>query len=568
MNKPGNLIYGLDEKPPILTTIVLGFQHTTLILIGCIFPVIIVRAMGASISPHNARAFVSITLLASGIITILQALRKRGIGSGYLCPAMSGPTYFNATYQAALLGGLPLIFGMTAFVGFIECLFSRVINRLRPLFPPEVAGTVVALVGIVVIPVAVKSLVGIGFNDTKSDISEVSIGFLTLTILVGLNVFSKGKLRLFSAILGMMAGYLLSYFFGIFDPGAFDQVKNASFFAVPYIENISWDFNHTLIIPFMIASFSSVLKVTGDIATCQRINDAKWKRIDMKNVSGGILVDGMGSVLIGLLGSFGQSTSSSNVGLSLGTGATSRVIAWSTGIIIIMLAFLPKLANIFIIMPRPVMGAMLIFSVSFMIVTGLQMIMSRMLDARKIFVVGISLIFGLSVDMVPQIYQNIHPSIQPLFSSSLSLGAVTVVLLNLIMRIGIKRKASVQLDKQDLNTERIFQFIEEKGQLWGARQEIMTRISFAISEIIEKIYRQNKEEVVIDTDITFDEYKLEVVMEYRGELIKLSHEEPSGIEKIGESIEALSGYLISRYCDRIKVSEKKGKSKIIIHFEH
>jgi hypothetical protein len=85
------------------------------------------------------------------------------------------------------------------------------------------------------------------------------------------------------------------------------------------------------------------------------------------------------------------------------------------------------------------------------------------------------------------------------------------------MRIGIKRKGSVQLDKQDLYTERIFQFNEEKGQLWDDRQEIMTKISFAISEIIEEIYRLNKEEVVIDTDITFDEYKLEVVMEYRRE---------------------------------------------------
>jgi xanthine/uracil permease len=125
----------------------------------------------------------------------------------------------------------------------------------------------------------------------------------------------------------------------------------------PILTTIALGFQHTsliliatifpLIIPFLIASFSSELKATGDIATCQRIRDAKWKRIDMKNISAGILVDGMGSVISGILGCFGQSTSSSNVGLSLGTGATSRVIAWSTGIIIIILSFLPKLANIF-----------------------------------------------------------------------------------------------------------------------------------------------------------------------------------------------------------------------------
>jgi NCS2 family nucleobase:cation symporter-2 len=132
--------------------------------------------------------------------------------------------------------------------------------------------------------------------------------------------------------------------------------------------------------------------------------------------------------------------SSSNIGLSIATGATSRRIAYSTGTILILLAFLPKLSSVFVVMPTPIMGASLIFAVSFMILAGIQIIMSRMIDSRKTFVIGFSIIFGLSVDFVPGLYRDVHPWLHPFFSSSLSLATISAVLLNLFFRIGSPRR--------------------------------------------------------------------------------------------------------------------------------
>jgi NCS2 family nucleobase:cation symporter-2 len=339
-----------------------------------------------AISAHNARVFVSLSLLSGGIIVILQSLRGKSFGSGYLCPSVCGPSYLNASILAASAGGLPLLFGMTAFVGFIEALFSRVMHKLRALFPPEVTGTVVALVGIVVIPISIKDFGGIGPGDNITQHEELWVGFITLVTMIILNVYSKGKLRLYCVIIGMIVGYVSSFLFGLLDTESIAQVKDAPLFSFPYIEKMRWAFDFHLMIPFTIAALASTFKTVGDISTCQRINDTKWKRTDMKTVSGGILVDGIGGILPGVVGRFGQSTSSSNVGLSVATGAASRIIAWFVGGLLIFLAFFPKLANVFIIMPKPVMGAVLIFSVSFMIIQGFQMVMSRMLDSRKIFV--------------------------------------------------------------------------------------------------------------------------------------------------------------------------------------
>ena len=131
--KPPELVYGVEDEPPLLTCLLLGLQHVTIITIVLVFPVVIVRAIGGT--PEQAGFFVSMSMLASGVGTILQALKKKGIGSGYLCPSVCGPSYLPASLLAAQTGGLSLLFGMTAIAGSFEVLLSRIMHRLRALFP-------------------------------------------------------------------------------------------------------------------------------------------------------------------------------------------------------------------------------------------------------------------------------------------------------------------------------------------------------------------------------------------------------------------------------------------------
>jgi len=318
---------------------------------------------------------------------------------------------------------------MTAVAGLFEVLLSRVMHRLRVLFPPEVTGLVVAMVGISVIPVALTNFMGRNGSEAVTELPELAVALVTLGTMVGITVWSRGKLRLYSVLVGMICGYIASIGLGILDAGHLSLFNEAPILAAPDLDHFGWAFDPVLLLPFLIAITCSSLKTVGDITTCQKINDVEWKRTDMRNVGQGILADGMSAIFGGLAGTMGQSTSSSNIGLSIGTGATSRRIAFAIGGILIALAFLPKLAMVFVVMPMPVMGATLIFSVSFMIIAGFQIIMSRMLDARRTFLVGIPLIMGLSVDAVPGLYDNVPHLLAPIFSSSLSLAAVLAVLL-------------------------------------------------------------------------------------------------------------------------------------------
>jgi xanthine permease XanP len=309
----------------------------------------------------------------------------------------------------------------------------------------------------------------------------------------------------------------------------------------------------------------------GDLTLCEKINDSGWKRTEMNEVSGGILAGGICSAVSGLLGGVGQSTFSSNVGLSMATGATSRVIAWPAGLICIALAFFPRLAAIFSIMPAPVMGAVVVYVACFMILGGLQVMMSRMLDARRIFVIGIALVFGLSVETVPGMYAAVPGWIRPLFSSSLALGTVLVVVLNLLFQLGTSKHKTFEIDPAgalggDNDVRRI---MEALGATWGMRPEVATRAANCLHELM--IYFGHVGvRTPMHIEAQFDEFDLDFNIEYAGPAIHFP-DQPPKVESIVSEADAmplLCAYIVRGYADGVSVTSQAQQSRIHLHFEH
>jgi xanthine permease XanP len=563
------LTYDVNSSPPLLATIVLGIQHMCLPFGWIVLPVLIIQQLGNNVSAGEAQSFISMTMIAGGIATLIQAYKMGSIGSGYFCPSLSGPAYFDASSAAAATGGLSLLFGMTLLSGAIESLFSRLMKKLRFLFPAEVTGLIVAMVGIVVLPISVKSFFGLHTNDNVINPPDVIVGVFTFSVMIALNVWSKGHIKLFCTLIGMTCGYILAVILNIIPQHDILRLTSASYFSLPQVSHIRWSFDFTLIIPFTVATICSSFKTVGDLVTCQKINDPEWKRPDMKNISDGILADGLGGVIPGLIGGYGQSTSSSNVGMSIATGAASRIIAVPMSILFIILAFFPKLSEIFIIMPKPVMGAVMIFSISFMITTGFQMMMSRMLDSRRIFVIGASLIFGLSVAMVPNLYSNVHPWIKPIFSSTLSLATICAIGLNLLFRIGISKRKNIIINPGDNVPDTIFSFMEQQGGAWGARKDVIYNATNSLTELVEAISSNRFSKGEINIQVSFDEFNLDAKIEYIGKQIILQKEQPTVPEILGDDGSLkLAAFIIYKYVDKIKIETKNDLVIINFHYEH
>ena len=530
--------------------------------------VFVARAIGAS--ELQTQSLVNVGLIAGGLACILQATSRWNLGSGYFCLHTSSLIYFQSSVLAAKSAGLSLVFGMTAVAGFAETVLSRIMPYLGVLLPPEISGLAVVNLGIAMAPYALRSMAGIAEQSASVNTPELVTGLVTLGFIVALNVWGKGILRLYSILIAILAGYIVYYFTGAGSISEAHSLTNRSFLSLPYLEHPGFSLDLSFMLPFLVAALCASLKLTGDIISCQKINDADWKRVNMHSVGRGLVADGLGTMIAGFLGGTGLSSSSSNIGMSYATGATSRYLGYSTGAVFIALAFLPRISAILTTMPRPIIGAIVLYSSCFMLVTGLSIIMTRMLDARKIFVIGLSLILGLSVDSIPELYTSIPHELRPIFSSSLALSTITAILLNLLFRIGISSKAVLELTPGQNEQRKIYEFFENKGTAWGARKDVIQNATAAMSELYESLSMLDLARGPVMVIISFDEFHIDLDVRYEGDEMCFPKAQPDPDAVISDpaALAKLLGFLIGKYADKIKTRTEDRQCTIFIRFEH
>lgn len=566
--RPPDLEYAADDRPPLPTVLLLGLQHTGIVATAFIFPILVARA--SNLETGAAAFFVSVSMLANGIATICQSVKHPEFGSGFLIPRVCGPNFVTASIMAIQAGGLPLLAGMTAISGLLQAGLSRIVHRLRVLFPVEVTGLVIMMLGVAVVPYALPNFFGMSNADASPSLAATTISAITLAITVGITVWCKGQIRLFPVIIGMAAGYMLCIIAGLAGTDIPARIAASPFVAVPDFRYFGISFQAVLLIPFCIAALVTFVKSVGEFSICQRINDTDWKRSDMQNIRSGLFADGIASGIGGFIGGMGQTGSSSNIGLSIATRSTSRYIGFATGGILILLAFLPVLATIFILMPGPVIGGTLIYVAGFIIVGGFQTITTRMLDSRKIFVIGISFIFGISVYLLPGAYENVPELISPIFDSALSLTTVIAIVLNLVMRIGIRKTVHVTLDPVLPVSDQVFSLMERQGEQWAARRDVVHRMTVALTEAGELITGNHLSSGPVSISVSFDEYNLDADVSYEGTAIVLPERPPGEAELMEdpEAIVRLGGYLVRSHADRVEAASSGTRSFLKIHMEH
>lgn len=566
--KPGEFIHGLDDVPPPLLTALVGFQHVSLVRIQLIFPALVIQL--AELPTEASINMLSLSLIALGIAAILQSLPRGPVGSRYLCPCCHDGIFLEPAIAALKLGGLPLVFGMTLFAGVIQSALSPILHRIRPLLPPEIGGLVVFLVGTSLAAIGCRYVIGVGVKEPV-DRDYWMVAAVTLMTMVGLNVWGKGQAKLFCAMIGITTGYGAAFLTGMLPRDASSVFAELHLFAIPHLPHDGLAFSAAMIMPFTVAALAVTLKGIGDITALQRINDAHWVRAEMGSISRGTLANGLANIFAGLVGTLGLTPSTANIGLQAATGMSSRVIGYAVGAILIVLAFLPSVTGSLILMPRPVMGAALLFSACFVLISGLQTISSRMLDARRTIVIGLGISAGVAAEILPGFATNIPSALQPIVGSSIVLGTITALLLNGVFRIGQRQRVTLALDPAAADAvAEVNEFFDAAGRGWGARPDVMVRVAFGINQTIEAIREHCEPQGPITVEARFDEFNLDVRISYRGEALEFPDERPSGREIIETEAgyRRLAGFMLRQNADRIRTAVKDGANVLEFHFDH
>jgi xanthine permease XanP len=510
----------------------------------------------------------AICMLVLGIGTILQSRPIGPIGTGYMCPTTYTATYLAPSLLAARAGGLPLLFGMTFFSGALEAALSPLLNRLRAIFPPEISGLVILMIGLSAGIAGLRSV--LSATATPVLLEEWCVGAATLGAMVALNVWGIGILRMLCTLVGLAIGYTAAIYSGVIDVNALSAVREASWVGVPSFSHLSWSFDPSLVLPFAIASVAAAMKAAGTIAVCQRMNDAEWVRPDMESTRRGVLADGATTMLAGLVGVTGTNTSTPAVGLAAATGVASRTVAFAVSAIFLLLTFLPKLTVLLAVMPRAVVVSALLFTVTFIIINGIQVINSRLLDARRTLVLGLSIVAGLSVEVFPSIAAGAPPAIAPLIASSLVFSTIIALILNLLFRLGVKKTARLSLEGPNFDLQKIDDFFQANCATWGARPDVAKRAMFGAVQLVEAVAENCWRSGPLKLEATFDEFNLDVRVAYDGPPLEFPDRRPS-IEQIRGSDDAarlLAGFMLRRNADRIRADSKDGRSNVHFHFDH
>ena len=512
--RPPGLIYGVDEWPPPAQLAVLGFQYAVVSAIYLVLVAIIVRHSNAD--AETSMRVMRIACLGLAIGTVLQALPRGPVGSGFLAPPVFSAVYLAPSLLAAEAGGMPLVFGMTLFAGVVEVIFGLLLQRLRLLITPILSGLTVLIVGLQL------GLVGIGeLLDVKDEHQpffdhHLIVTTMTLAVSVYLSIWGRGVWKMACSLLGLVVGMIGAYLVGIVGTADLATLSDAPWFAVPVPLLFDLEFDASLIPAFLAAGIAGALRSVGVLTTCQRLNNAAWQRPDSRNLKRGVLADGLANVIGGSIGVTGMCSAPSLVGISGATGATSRVIALAAAAFLVVFAASPKLSGFFLTVPTEVAGPLLVFTACFMIAGGMDITVSRPLGTRGTYIVGISVLLALGQDMFTGYFNALPAVVKSFTGSMLAVGLTAAIVLSLLFRFGARQRKSLPWTSAPETLGKAVDDLKAQTKIWSIPSGIADLAVSETREVMEFVRDNHMLKPDATLEAAYDGISLQVRVLYQG----------------------------------------------------
>ena len=419
--------YELNEMPPVKHLLPLSIQHVLLFIAGSLAVPLII-ADGAGMNPEQTTIMIQCMIFVSGIGTMLQAFGFGPVGNKL--PTVLGPTFtflapaiaistvygYDVFIGASLIGGLVM-----AFVG------TFCIHFIRKLFPPIVLGCVIMVIGIALFGVGVDYVAGGSGAAAYGSWQNYLVGGVTMALVIVFNIFGKGFVKGASVLLAMVVGTILALVMGMVD---FSSLGSQSWFSMPRPFAFGIRFEAAPIFICIIIYLVNTVEYIGD--TSNAALAAADRLVTPKELSSGILCDGLTSSLAAVFNVSPVVTYSANIGLLKLTGVKSRFIVGFAGVLITVLGFVPKLAQLLALIPMPVIGGASIVIFGIIATSGIEILMREKLSERDKLIVAVALAVGLGFNFTPDALSQ-----YPYFISALLKGipgtAITATALNLLL---------------------------------------------------------------------------------------------------------------------------------------
>ncbi|WP_411747669.1 nucleobase:cation symporter-2 family protein [Psychrobacillus psychrotolerans] len=415
----------------------LGIQHVLAMYAGAVIvPLIVGGAIG--LTTEQLTYLVAIDILMCGVATILQVMSNRFFGIGL--PVVLGCTFTAVGPMIAIGGdyGVSAIYGAIIVSGVVVILISGFFGKLVKFFPPVVTGSVVTIIGITLIPVAINNMGGGQGAADFGSLPNILLAFGTLLFIVLLYRFSTGFIKAISILIGIVGGTIAAAFMGKVD---FSPVRDSDFFHMiqPFYFGTP-TFEISPIITMTLVAIVSLVESTGVYFA---LGDMLGKKIEKEDLTKGYRAEGIAVVLGGIFNSFPYTTFSQNVGLMQISGVKTKTVIYITGVMLIVLGFIPKIAALTTIIPASVLGGAMIAMFGMIVAQGIKMLSKVVSDTEdNSMIIACSIGIGLGVTVVPELFAELPTSMKILTSNGIVAGSITAIVLNIVFNMIPRRKKS------------------------------------------------------------------------------------------------------------------------------
>lgn len=558
MRRPDHIAFGVDDWLPPRQAIGLALQQ--LAFLGALMVIPDIYARTTLLQPQGGFLNIaSATLLVSALVIVLQVRALGHLGAGYYYPLQATSAVLPAMYFVGRLpgAGLEAVFGMVWVIGLTQLAFSLLIMRLRNVFTAEVSGVAVLLIGLGLGLLGLQQMFGvIGARSQPLTVAGLGTGAVALGVMVGCNVWARGLFKLLAPLAGLLVGVVLGLALDLV-PERLLAWQMLTWVRVPQLPVFGWRFEWGAIVPYTVTGFALALTSLGTQTIVQRSADANWVRPDLRALARGVRVEGVGHLFAALINALPMTASGGAASLAAASGSASRYLGYWTAALLVLAALVPKLIGLWLLLPTPVMGALLLYLAAFTSLSGLQLIASRMLDNRRILAVGLGLVVGTGMPVIQSALEGLWPTLERMALTGLAAGVCTTVLLSAVFRIGMRQGTRQRFVLGDTTLDDFAQFMEGQGRLWGVRHEPVRRAEQAGWQMVEALTAHHLAAAsTIEVETRFDEYIFVLEVRYRGQLLPFAGKPPSAealMASTGAELQ-MAGFLIRRLAHSARAS--------------
>ena len=472
-----------DERPPGPLAFGLGLQLAILTVAGVVLtPAIVIRAAGGSEGFLSWAVFAAVAV--SGITTVVQAVRVGRIGAGYVLMMGTSGAFIAVCITAIANGGPAMLATLVVISSLFQFVLSARLSLLRQILTPTVAGTVIMLIPVTVMPIIFGMLKEVPEGAATS--SAAVSALVTLLVIAGIALKAKGTLRLWAPVIGVAAGSAVAGYYGLYDTRL---VAEAAWIGVPQGEWPGFDLDFgpvfwSLLPAFVFVTLVGAIETIGDAIAIQNVSWRRPRAVDFRAVQGAVAADGMGNLLSGLAGTVPNTTYSTSVSVTELTGVGARRVGIAVGAIFLALAFLPKALAVILAIPGPVAAAYITVLMAMLFVIGMRVVIQDGVDYRNGLVAGLAFWTGVGFQngaIFPEYFAEFAGG---LLQNGMTADGLVAIILSLFLQLTAPRRTRIETDFDVSALPEIREFLNVFGTRSGWSPAMMSRLEAASEETL------------------------------------------------------------------------------------